>query len=538
MDLSYILAAARRRWWILLLVPIICGALAFYWSENQPRLYSASATIRINPPALSTDVSAIQLVQDLTETYRQLILMPPVLERVTSELDLPYDARELAKKVTATTIRDTQLVQIHVSDEDPAKAAEIANSLATNFTTYIAQESQAQIDATLAGLDDEIAGLTTQISDIDGQIAELEAADEPDASTTQQVERLQTERNRLQDQVVELESQGQAASLATAAAQTQVTISAPATAPVDPYAPRVMFVTILGVFIGFLIAVGLAALAEYLDNTVKDANDVQRLLGVPVLASIPIERGITRHEDDELFVLAKPSSGAAEAFRLLRANLVFAMAGRDVKSLAVSSAQPGDGKSTVSANVSAVLAQAGLRTTLVDGDLRRPTLGQVFGISNQTGLTTLLTHPERTWQSISTQVATPLLTFIPSGSIPPNPTDLLSIERFAEVLDEIESAADLVVIDSPPVLAIADPLVIAKRADAVLLVAKAGKTRRDDLRKAFEAFASNQIHVLGVVLNQQPQRSINYYYSYGETQPQGKKRGGRISGGNPFRKKA
>jgi capsular exopolysaccharide synthesis family protein len=207
---------------------------------------------------------------------------------------------------------------------------------------------------------------------------------------------------------------------------------------------------------------------------------------------------------------------------MLRANLEFAAAGKPIKALAITSSNPSEGKSTVSANIAVVMAQAGLKTVLIDADLRKPTLHKIFGISNDVGLTRLLTHSEECWHDSATRVAVPNLTLIPSGPVPPNPADLLSIEAFPVLLQAIIAESDIVILDTPPVLAVSDPLVIARHTDAVLLVAKPGHTRRESLRHAAEALRKGNSRLIGVVLNQQRSRDgVGYYYydGYGPKDP-------------------
>jgi non-specific protein-tyrosine kinase len=512
LDLRQLLRMARRWWWILLLAPLISGATAYFVSNQQTPLYSASVTIRINPPASSSlDPNAFRVSQDLTETYRQLIVLQPVLDQVIDELSLPFTTSQLRSDVTATTVRDTQLVRIAVSNEDPDQAALIANTLASTFSRYVAEESLGQIEATRASLDEQIAEVRDQVESLDAEISTLDTeANQGDTAIQTQIDDLRAQRSRLQQQIADLEVQGQSVSIGIASAQTQVTVSAPASAPSAPYAPRVTFYTVLGVFVGLLIAVAAIALLQYLDNSVHGDVDVQQLLGVPVLSTVPTQSSV-QPGGNQVYVIADPRSQASESIRMLRANLEFAFAGRDVKTLAISSASPEEGKSTVAANLAVVMAQAGLSTVLIDADLRKPTQHRIFGIPNDEGLTTLLTHPERPWKDVSTRVATSNLFLLPSGPIPPNPSDLLSIDHFPKLLKEIGETADLVVIDTPPILAVADPLVVARKSDAALLVTRAGKTRRDAVRKAVDALQNGNVWMPGVVINQQKIRGSSYY---------------------------
>ncbi len=508
---------ARRWWWLLLLAPVIAGTTAFIVSERQQPLYSASVVLRINPPATSTlDVNAVRLSQELGETYRALLTFTPVLDRTIEALDLPYTSDQLRSKVTATTVRDTQLVRVSVSETDPDRAALIANSLAREFTAYVNEDAQKQLEVQVSGLDDQISELEGDLAEINAQIVDLDVPQNDDNADIQaQIRTLESERSQVESQLDSLQQQVQVVASAVTSSRVQVTVSDPAFPPSSPYAPRVAFYSLLGAFVGLLIALGAVALLEYMDNSVKPDSDFQDLTGTAVLAIVATIPNL-RAGGHQVYTVSEPRSPSSEAIRMLRANLEFAAAGKPIKALAITSSNPGEGKSTVSANIAVVMAQAGLKTVLIDADLRKPTLHKIFGISNDVGITRLLTHPEECWQDSSTRVAVPNLTLIPSGPVPPNPSDLLSIEAFPALLQKIALEADMVILDTPPVLAVSDPLVIARHTDAVLLVAKPGHTRRDALRHAADALQKGNTRLIGIVLNQQRSKdSVGYYYYEG-----------------------
>jgi non-specific protein-tyrosine kinase len=514
LDLRQMLRIGRRWWWFLVLMPVIAGATAYIVSNQQTPQYSATVTIRINPPASSAlDVNAVRLTQDLTETYRRLIVLRPVLEEVIDALQLPYDADELGKHTSASAIASTQLVLVSVTDPDPERAALIANTIASTFATQVTENTLGQIESTRSSLDVQIAALQTQVDGLDTQIDELDTAQNADDVAIQaELEDLRDQRARFQEQIADLVVQGESVSLGVASAQTQVTVSELAIAPKDPYAPKILLNTVLGTLAGLLVAVGIIALVHYLDNSVNEHTEVQELSGVPILATIRAIPDMKRG-GHQVYTLASPHSPSAEAVRLLRANLEFASAGGGIATLAITSPGMSEGKSTVAANLAVVMAQTGLTTVLIDADLRRPTQHRIFSIPNETGLTRLITHPHESWRSAGTHVAVPNLTLIPSGTLPPNPADLLSLDRFANLLKTISQEVDIVIIDTPPILAVSDPLLVARNTDAALLVVRSGSTRKDALRHSAEALNQGNIRLLGVVLNVQKSRGETGYYA-------------------------
>ncbi len=283
--------------------------------------------------------------------------------------------------------------------------------------------------------------------------------------------------------------------------------------PSVPFEPKPVTAGLLGAFVGLLLAVATIALLEFLDNTVKPTSPMKELTGSPLLATIPSLDGM-KPGPHQAFSVAQPRSPAAEAMRLIRTNLEFASASSPVDRILVTSPNAGEGKSTLVANLGIVMAQSGLRTVIVDADLRRPTQDRVFGVSGSEGLTTLLTHPERSWETIAKKVAVPNLLLIPSGPLPPDPADLVSSRRFADLLARISAEVDLVVIDAPPMLVASDALAIAAETDGVLLVCHANRTRLDALSQVTESFRDHNIRLIGVVLNRAKQQRATYYGRY------------------------
>lgn len=201
--------------------------------------------------------------------------------------------------------------------------------------------------------------------------------------------------------------------------------------------------------------------------------------------------------------------------RLLRTNLDFASASSDVSKLVVSSSNPGEGKSTIVANMGVTIAQGGKKVVVIDADLRRPTQHRIFGVPGDEGLTTLLTHPERDWNDVARRVAVPNLSLITAGPLPPNPFDLVSSQRFIRLLETIGKEVDLIIIDSPPILAASDSLAIAAHTDGMVMVCFSNKTRLDAVHHSAQAVKQGGIRLIGVVLNRtKNQKGASYYGDY------------------------
>jgi non-specific protein-tyrosine kinase len=454
----------------------------------------------------------LQSGQRLATTYQQLVVTEPVLAPVAQQLGEGYTVKLLQTKVSAATVRDTQLLKISVSDSDPARAADIANAVAAQFASFISEQELASTSTSQAGLQKLIDDTQTQVDQTRQSIGELEAIESLDASQQAELDGLRTRLSQLENSLASLLVQQQNLNLNSSSLQNQVRVYVPATVPTEPYAPRMLFYAVLGAFLGLILAVGAVGVLEYLDNTVKPTLDFQELFGAPMLSvvqSIPkLAPG-----SDQLFVLTHAQSNSAESIRLLRTNIEFAAATREITLLTISSAAPGEGKSTVTANLAVTMSQAGFSVIVIDADLRRPSQHKIFQIGNHTGLTTLLTHPLMPWGTAAVDIMSGLKV-IPSGPLPPNPSDLLSGDRFKELLENMRHSADIVILDTPPVLAVSDPLVVSTSTDALLLVSHAQRTRIDALAKAMADFPES-VRRIGVVLNQQPVKRNKGYYYYG-----------------------
>ena len=210
-----------------------------------------------------------------------------------------------------------------------------------------------------------------------------------------------------------------------------------------------------------------------------------------------------------------PLSPASEAFRVLRTNLQFAGLDQPLKSVLITSASPGEGKSTTAANLAVTCTQSGMNVCLVDADLRRPTLHKSFRVKNWCGLTTALIG-EGGLEAALQPGGLDGLTLLTSGPLPPNPAEMLGSGRMVELLAELERRFDLVIVDTPPVLAVTDAAVLASRMDGVLLVVRSGQVPRQQVAQARDALAAVQARLLGVVLGAvKPEKKADYYYSYG-----------------------
>lgn len=285
-----------------------------------------------------------------------------------------------------------------------------------------------------------------------------------------------------------------------------------ASLPEDPVKPNVPMNLGLALLLGLVGGVGLAFFFEYLDNTVKTQDDVARVLQWPLLGVVPaIEAGTPVNRD--LYAHGCPKSVVAESLRSVRTSLEFVAATRALPTLMITSATPLEGKSTTCCNLGITLAQAGRRVVIVDTDLRRSRLHQAFGLANERGFSNLLLGGGDVG-AVAQATEVPNLWVIPSGPLPPNPSELLGSPRMDEIIAALEARFDVVLFDTPPVMPVTDAIVLGRKVAGTIFVIKAGKVARELAGEARRRLADVNLEVLGVVLNAVDAGVGGYGYAY------------------------
>jgi receptor protein-tyrosine kinase len=258
------------------------------------------------------------------------------------------------------------------------------------------------------------------------------------------------------------------------------------------------------------VGTGLAFLRDRLDNTVKDGETVEDITGVGLIGSIPLDK-VRRKEPAISF--DSDNSAIAEAFRKLRTNLQFLAVDDPPRVIVVTSSVPSEGKSTTSINIALALAEAEHNVVLVDGDLRRPRLDKYLGLIGSAGLSTVLAS-RASLEEVLQKTRFPGLTVLTSGTVPPNPSELLGSVAAKKILARLRADFDYVVVDSSPLLAVTDASILAADADGVLIVARFGETTRDQLRHAVKHLGDVGAPLQGAILTLTPARGKSSYYSY------------------------
>ncbi len=291
------------------------------------------------------------------------------------------------------------------------------------------------------------------------------------------------------------------------ASPVRVSVTRPAVPPASPRTPVPLLSLTVGLLLGLLVGAALALLREVLDTSVRDESDVTETTGLPTLAHVPTNSDVASSP----VLDATPAHPVwAESYRKLRTNLSYFSPDNPARVIMITSALPSEGKSLTATNLAASLGQSGQRTLLIDADLRRPSVAKVLRMTDDVGLTSVLTGRVDVVDLVQHRDTFDVLA---SGPLPPNPSELLGAQVFRDLIDSLRMEYDRIVIDTPPLVAVTDAAVVSTASDAVVIVAHANRTKRADLRRALFALRAVDANVFGVVLNQVAPNS-NVYYQY------------------------
>jgi polysaccharide biosynthesis transport protein len=475
MTLSDVASVIGRRKWLVSSAMLVFVAAAGVFTALQTPMYATSSKVLVQ--ARGQDGLFGDVVRDVNdrsiETEIQIIEGQEIRERVRSDLDLV----ELPSAVSAAVVGQTDVVALTVRDPSASDAALLADAYARAYIEVRREQSVAELTAASVAVRSAMDGLQSEID-------ALTANDPRRPTLVTQLASLSTTFDQL----------GVDAALRSGGA----VIVTSADVPVDPVEPTPIRTVGLAAMLGFLCGVALAFLVDRLDNRVRSDTDFDRLGGGPVLAVVPVGTP----PDGRPITLSAPAAGANEAYRGLRTNVQFLGLDRGVGVILVSSSVAGEGKTTTASNLAVVLAQAGHRVAIVDADLRRPRLHEVFGVAQCPGLTDRLIGGDPTPVVREVDVdGVNLLSVYPSGPIPSNAGELLSSQEARRLFAELGEQYDYVVVDSAPIVPVSDSVALSRWVHGVVIVAHAGRTKQPDLLEAIHRLEQVGATVLGTVLN-------------------------------------
>ena len=510
----------------MLLGTILATLTSFHVTSRVPRIYKTSTTLMVGRFIESTNPSAQDFftIQQLAQSYVQLAERQPVLQSTADALGLELEWQVLAERVDASLVAGTQLIQISAADTDPDRARLLADEVARQLILQSPTPADQQQAQHREFVNQQLLELQAKIEDGQARIRELEGRLALENSA-RGIQDIQDQVAALQQKITTWQSNYAGLIDFYAGSHTNyLSVVDPAILPSTPISPNIAQNVLLAAALSLTLTAGAAFLLEYLDDTLKSGEHVERALGLPTLGAISRIRAI-HHPRDHLVTVTQPRSSIAESYRVLRTNIQFSSLpaltedGRREAAdrLLVTSVGPREGKTTTACNLAIAVAQAGRRVILVDSDLRQPSIHRFLGLRNQVGLTSLLLEEAMPVQAALSQTEVAGLQVMTSGPLPPNPSELLGSQPMRQRLDQMKRLADVIILDSPPAMVVADATILGILCSGLILVVDAGRTRADVARRGKHALDQVGLKVLGVVLNQlKPGRGSYDYHRYYE----------------------
>lgn len=510
MDFKELITPIYKWWWFILLATVVAGGSSFYATSQQLLKYQSSATLTVGSPIseLNPTSGDLFLTQQLAGFYVDMANRSNVRQDIMEALEMNWLPE-------IYVINVDNIIDIIVVDTIPERAQAVAAELTRQL--ILRSPSAQQRDLERQEFIDRQLGIY-QTAIVEAQLEITQKQEEISSLTSaREITNLQTEIGELESSLYDLENNyALLLSSTQQGATNSITVIEPATLPTWPIENSSNLTIVMAAGVGAVLAITAAFVLELLDNSIRTSEKLSKITGLPVLAGI----AEIKEDESKLITLAKPLSPTAEAYRLVRTAVQFAGASDDneVTNLLILSATPGEGKSTTASNLSVVLAQAGYKVLLVDADLRRPTQHQVFELSNKRGLTSLLlqmnkdSNDDEVFELLDETVQSTQadgLYVLVSGPIPPNPAELLGSRKMKRVLSLVDENYDYVVLDSPPLLSVSEGLILSRRVDGVVMVARA-TSKKGQVSQAVEKLREINANIIGVVLNSVKRRSEGY----------------------------
>ena len=511
MELKRYISAIKKWWWLLVASTLVATVSGYYAVSRMPRIYQATTSLMVGQSLNEANPTNqdLYISQQLAQTYREIVTRQPILRGAAESLGLPFVPR--AEDVSAWLVPGTQLLGIAVRDTAPERARALADAIAQELieqTPNEIEEEQARQGFVRTQLQNLEENIEITEEEILAEQARLDAA-----NSARAIQQYQTNIEALQEKLASYQATYASLMQSIEGRTNYIAVFEPATASSTPVSPRVMETVLLAAASGLLLAVGGIVLIEFLDDTVKTADEVKELTGLTVLGAVARFPGA--ESDRKLLDVEEGPFPILEAYRTLRTNLLVSSVDKPIQTLIVTSPVPLDGKSTTAANLGVIMAQAGKSVVLVDADLRRSALHKVFHLPNREGLTNVLLQGEPTLDGWLQETGIDNLRLLTSGPLPPNPPELLGSQKMRRLVENLIQEADMVIFDTPPTLAVTDATVLAMMTDGVLVIADAEKTRRGAIKEAVENLRQAGANVVGAVLNRVPLRGGEYsYYRY------------------------
>lgn len=521
------------------LLQIAQDRLSQYRTSKQVYGSSDAVVAAEQTGLLNLDVQRQELLAD-KRVYQSL------LSALARDDSGPARQKTLRALVSSPGIADNPVVQA-IYTQLVTYQATLDSASTGQWSSARSNPDVMRLHALVAGAEGQLVdAVESQVTSLDARVEALDELRERNAGALKLLPATQAGEARLIEQVEstrnmadQLRDEYQKARIAEAVEAGQVEIVDEATSPYAPIGTSRRTKLLTGLIVGLLLGTGAAFLVERLNTAIRRREEIESMLQIPGLAIIPQIAGNSRIRQlkmgnmslrlptprrgwavangESLVTVSDIRSSSAEAFRTLRTNLIFSQAVQSLRTIVITSPSPQDGKTTTAANLAVTFAQQGMRVLIVDCDLRRARLHKLFHAPREPGLTQLMLG-QATREQVVQQTMVENLSFLPAGALPPNPSELLGGAQMRAALEALGHAYDILILDTPPVHAAADALILGSQSDGVILVLRAGHTDRQVAHDAVQRLAAVGVRVVGAVLNDPdhkvPQYGGYYYYDY------------------------
>jgi len=506
MDITAYIKPILKWWRLLAITTVLALASSSISALFQPKLYVSRTTLMIGTTISNAnpDSSQIYIAAQLATIYADIAKREPIQAETMKALGIDW-----LPTYNVRVVPNTQLIEISVTDTDPARAQVIANELAKQLIRQSPAENESETGQRQEFIRQQLSSLEAQIQETEKRIEELQSSltvmnsTSQTASTEKDITDLTVKLNALRENYANFLANSQQGALNI------LRVVEPANLPTTSVGTSKILIIGLAGMVGLVLATGAAYLIEFLDRSIKSTSDVERIFNYPVIGYLSL---MSDNGNNATHVLNHPNSLATESFRLLQSNLEFFQAYNSAKTILITSPMQGNGKTTIAVNLAISLALSGQKTILVDSDLRRPAVHSSLEIEKAPGLSDVIRSKKKV-ADVKRSMDGTRIEVITAGDVPPNVTEVVGSKRIAEILNGLKDDYETIIVDAPP-LVISDSYNLASKVDGVVLVLEPGQTREEQAKVIKEQLNRAGARVIGVVFNRVTELNAKSYGDY------------------------